>query len=180
MWPVTVMIANFLNNMLGAVFITVLLLLPFVPPLLCWRAYRNGKNILALLIAVATLAVWLLYFPYLPTGDNRVAELTTADGWGFEVFQKCNHSAEPYTTSFYYRTAPTNRWHAFYMDHQDERWWSGRIAYDESSKCAQVFRGRKMVASFSLERLEFTRNKFATTNSWILGEGESPGSEGNR
>lgn len=170
-----------LAELLLGLLLTGLVVLPFALLIFWWRAHRKRKYTTAQILGASTLLTWALYASFfygeLPLGDKRIAEFTTKDGLQMVVHQTCNYSPEPYTTRFYYRDSPANRWHAFYMDHEDSRWWSGKIAYDAETKAAQIFRVRDKVATFSTRTLEFSRFGCSTTNDWVLDAGMNPGDE---
>ena len=158
------------------------LAVPVVLPIGCVVAHRHGRRLLAATLGIFCVLAFLVYarFGYenLPLGDKRVAEFRSENGVELIVHQVCNYSIEPYTTRFYYRASPSNRWHAFYMDHQDSRWVSGRIDFDEQRQEAIVRQGREAVASFNVRTREFTRGTRTTTNSLVvLAQGEEPGDE---
>ena len=112
---------------------------------------RRGRPRLSAILGILSVVSFVGYarmgYAVLPLGDKRVADFHSADGENFVVHQICNYSAEPYTTRFYYRLSPSQSWRAFYMDHEDTRWFSGRMksSDDRTSGCRTVHprRGRR-------------------------------------
>jgi len=163
----------------------IFLAVPIVLPIAAARARRRSRPLLAaalgILSALTLVGYACIAYFNLPLGDKRVAEFRCENGTEFVVHQTCNYSVEPYTTRFYYRQSPESSWNAFYMDHQDDRWFSGHIDFDEGRQKAMVRRGKETVASFDVATLAFTRGAHATTtNTWVLAQGAEPGDEINR
>ena len=167
--------------LVGILCLILFLAIPIVLPIGFVVARRRGRPILAAIFGVLSLLAFAGYarigYDILPLGDKRVAEYRTAGGAEFVVHQICNYSLEPYTTRFYYRLSPSGLWHAFYMDHEDGRWVSGRIDFDEQRRQAVVWRGREKVASFDANACTFTRGTYTDTNCWVLAAGAEPGDE---
>lgn len=173
--------ANGIVVLAGILCLILLLAIPMVLPVGFVVARRRGRSVLAAILSVLSLVGFIAYgrmaYAMLPLGDKRVAEFRSEDGTEFVLHQTCNFSAEPYTTRFYYRLSPSNRWHAFYMDHEDTRWVYGRIEFDEQRQKAVVRRGREIVASFDATTRTLTRGTYTATNPWILAQGAEPGDE---
>lgn len=178
-----------MNNSINAIVVLVgilclilFLIIPIMLPIGFVVARRRGRRILAVLLGILSVLAFVGYarigYAMLPLGDKRVAEFRTASGTEFVVHQICNYSGEPYTMRFYYRLSPSNQWHAFYMDHEDTRWVSGRIDFDKQRQKAVVWRSKKKVASFDATALAFTQGSHTATNSWVLAGGANPGDEG--
>ena len=172
---------NAIMVLVGILCLILFLAIPIVLPIGFVAARRRGRRTLAAVLGILSVLALAGYarigYAMLPLGDKRVAEFRTASGAEFVVHQICNYSAEPYTTRFYYRLSPSNRWYAFYMDHEDTRWFSGQIDFDEQRQEAVVRRGKEIVASFDANALAFTRGTYTTTQCWSLAHSANPGDE---
>ena len=175
---------NAIMVLVGILCLVLFLAIPIVLPIGFVFARRRGRLRLAVILGILSVLAFAGYarigYAMLPLGDKRIAEFRTASGAEFVVHQICNYSPEPYTTRFYYRLSPSNRWHAFYMDHEDTRWVSGRIEFDEQRQEAVVHRGDEKVASFDAYARTFTQGTYTGTNSWVLAAGAEPGDEARR
>lgn len=156
---------------LPAIFLLLLLagLAIAVPLALVWFAWRKragGRTKLAatLAVAAALVAAWeaLAVAAMLPGGTGVLSELQLQDGARFVLAQKAKRSLEPYTVSFYYRE-PGKPWGWCYIDHQDTRWWTGKLIYDEEKNRVLVFRGATLTASLDRGRSTFTLNRARRT-----------------
>ena len=175
------MISSIMYTMFCILCLILFLAIPIILPIGFVVAYRRGRGVLAGILGFVSVLAFLFYarfwYENLPLGDQRVAEFRSNDGAEFVVHQTCNYSIEPYTTRFYYRASESSPWRAFYIDHQDDRWFSGRIDFDEERQDAALFRGKDAVASFDTVTLTFTHGAHTTTNAWILAHGSEPGDE---
>jgi len=167
-----------------------LILVLGIPPLLLWgfiRSVRAKRQAWSIILGFVTVAVFSFYvrvaYAVAPLGDKRVAGQETADGT-MAVFQHCNYSGEPYTTRFYFRPN-SGPWQCYYMDHEDTRWFNGRIEYDSATSVARIYRGNAEAGSFDVTTQTFTRPGIkngkpygiATTNYWTLPPDLEPGDE---
>jgi hypothetical protein len=172
---------NAIVVMVGTLSLILFLAVPIALPVGCAVACRRGRPVLAAVLGILSLIAFISYarmaYAVLPLGDKRVAECRSASGAEFVVHQICNYSLEPYTTRFYYRLFPSNQWNAFYMDHEDTRWVSGRIEFDEQRQAAFVLRGKETVALFDATARTLTRGAHTDTNAWVLAVGAGPGDE---
>ena len=80
---------------------------------------------------------------------------------------------EPYTTSFYCKIEG-EPWVWFYMDHEDTRWFSGRIDYNKDTKIAEIYHGNDLVAKYDSNTGTFTRGTHSTQGT-KLSINEKPG-----
>jgi hypothetical protein len=100
--------------------------------------------------AGALWGVWLRSISH----PRVVASAVAPDGTELRVIQVCNWSAEPFTTSVYYRK-PGGKWGWFYYDHEDGYWNSGRAEVDAAAKRINIWRGRAITATFEWETETF-------------------------
>ena len=75
-------------------------------------------SVVALGIAIAALFLGVLQ----PGGSGALASIQLADGSEYRVTQRFNWSVEPYTVSFYMRSAD-GRWGWCYIDHEANSGW---------------------------------------------------------
>jgi hypothetical protein len=92
-----------------------------IPRFLCWSGALVGA-----LSGVAIVAI------VQPGGDGVLGSVRTPDGAEYVVEQTCNWSIEPYTVSFYMRSA-NGQWGWCYVDHEASRWKDVEVIYDDAS-----------------------------------------------
>lgn len=130
------------------------------------RAWRSSRRVLAAAVGALALLVFACMggglASILPGGSGIVAELALPDGAQFMVAQKANYSLEPYTVSFFYKE-PGAPWGYCYLDHEDTRWWSGKLVHDPNKNRVLVYRGAAEVASLDRENSSFTLHRWNRT-----------------
>jgi hypothetical protein len=156
------------------IMIALLILFLSIPILLIWSLVRNiraKRLVWSTILGVLTLLVLGAYAPIFyanaPLGNKLVAKATAPDGTEMVLFQKCNYSAEPYLTHFYFRN-PTGSWHSFQIDFEDTRWLSGRI--ECNTGIATVYRGKAEVAQFDWSNSTFRMGHYVETNGYVYPE----------
>jgi hypothetical protein len=139
--------------------------------------FRNKTILVAssltILIVIAVLMVVHIGSPRI------VASAVAPDGTEFCIVQRCNWSAEPFTTSCYYRK-PGGRWGWFYYDHEDWYWDKGHVEVDLAAKRIGVYRRGLVTVTFDWEsetfqllRPDFPHRKQVGTGTFMP-EGWSP------
>ena len=92
-----------------------------IPRFLCWSVALVGALLGAAILAIVQ-----------PGGDGVLGSVRTPDGAEYVVEQTCNWSIEPYTVSFYMRSA-NGQWGWCYVDHEASRWKDVEVIYDDAS-----------------------------------------------
>lgn len=141
-----------------------------VPLALLWLARKQraggGRTRLATLLVVTAvlIAAWEAFTvaSLLPGGTGILSELQLEDGARFVLVQKANRSLEPYTVSFFYQE-PGRPAGWCYIDHQDTRWWTGKLIFDKEKNRVLIFRGATLTASLDRGRSTFTLNSAGRT-----------------
>ena len=101
----------------------------------------------------------------MPGGDGIIARIKAPDGTEMCVIQTYNGNfAEPYTVGFYYHK-PGKPWGWFYYEHEDTRWFSGKITLSENGKLAHVQSDNEEVAQFEIPTESFTIARWKRTLS---------------
>ena len=100
-----------------------------------------------------------------------VASAVAPDGTELRVVQTCNWSAEPFTTSVYYRKRG-GKWGWFYYDHEDGYWWRGLAEIDAYAKRINIRRGREITATFEWETETFELRRWDVPHRRIVGAQE--------
>ncbi len=123
--------------------------------------------------AVTFAMLWELMF-FTAGGRGMVARATSADGTEMCVIE--TPGGETHQTGFYYRR-PGQRWGWFYYEHEDSRWWLGRIHVSPGSTRAVLYRLFLPVAYFDIPTERFTIVRWGRTlgpaQRWMP-EGWSP------
>ena len=105
--------------------------------------------------AVAVVGFCGVAFYYLgPGGTGVLSRLTLADGSEFRLIQRYNYSTEPYTIDFFFRL-PGAPWGWCYIDHQDNRWSTGRLQFNAAKKSVEVYCGPNLRAEYFTDRHTF-------------------------
>jgi hypothetical protein len=121
--------------------------------LLSIRSFGRSKCVALVGLAVSAFAACWLVFLFSPGGNRIIARATAPDGTEMCLVQV--YEGEPYNVSFYYRP-PGGRWGWFYYDHEDTRWWRGRIRLSADGKKAVITRFWRPVAEFEIPSERFT------------------------
>ncbi|HYT59256.1 MAG TPA: hypothetical protein VEL06_03745 [Haliangiales bacterium] len=125
--------------------------------------------------AVALIVSAALFLRHI--GAPRVVGRAVApDGTEMCIVQQCNWNAEPFTTSFVYRT-PGKPWGRFYYDHQDSYWGHSRVSVDTNAGIAVFYRGGSPAVTFAWATETYTMhrwNRTVTGAQWQLPVGWSP------
>lgn len=103
------------------------------------------------LVALVAL-VWLLIGHL--DGNRMICRGMLPDGSEFCVLQRCNWSAEMFTTAFYHKPADGN-WHWYYYSHQDTYWGGARIEFDTNAAVARIVRGETVAITFNWRLAEY-------------------------
>jgi hypothetical protein len=105
--------------------------------------------------AVVFVGVFGVVFYYLgPGGTGVLSRLTLPDGSEFRLIQRYNYSTEPYTIDFFFRL-PNAPWGWCYIDHQDNRWRTGRLQFNGAKKAVEVYCGADLRAEYFTDRHTF-------------------------
>ncbi len=105
----------------------------------------------ALAITVIGGAIAIIHHLSVP---RIIARESAPDGTEFCIIQKCNWSAELFTTSCYYRK-PGGPWGRYYYDHEDWYWRRAHVEVDTASKQFRVHRNGAVTAMFDWETETF-------------------------
>jgi hypothetical protein len=92
-----------------------------------------------------------------------LARVSTPDGVEMCVIQKCNFSAEMFTTSFLYRR-PSDVWRWFYYDHEDGYWSASQVKIDPEKKVAVFLRDQQPAITFDWANEDYTLHRFRRTD----------------
>ena len=112
---------------------------------------RDGHGFVGLGAAAAAIT-WVVVFFVSPPG-GIVARATAPDGTEMYVIE--TPGGETRQTGFYYRR-PGQRWGWFYYEHEDSRWWLGRIRVSSGGTRAVLYRLFLPVAYFDISTERFT------------------------
>ena len=93
---------------------------------------------------------WLVFFAWHINGTRIIADEILPDGTRFIVTQRCNWSAEPFTTACYYQK-PGQPWGWYYYDHQDLYWNHAPTKVDPEAKQLSILRNDKTTVTFHWE-----------------------------
>ena len=96
-------------------------------------------------------------------GPRIIARAVSPDGIEMCLIQRCNWSAELFTTSFVYRKAG-GPWRWFYYDHEDDFWGRSRVTLDAAAKVAVFLRGTKPAVTFDWANENYTLHRFRRTD----------------
>jgi hypothetical protein len=107
-----------------------------------------------------------------PGGSGVLGSVKTSDGSEYVVEQRCNWSIEPYTVSFYMRSADGN-WGSCYIDHEATRWKDVEVTFDEAAN--EIVVTEQGIRRASLDR---AKNTFWFDNGSFIGEGDTPQGDG--
>ena len=122
------------------------------------------KHTFIVLVAVLLLCgIGIFIYGSLPGKDVIIARAVAPDGTDLCVIHKSNHTGEPYTVSFYFKR-PGNPWGWFYYEHEDTRWLTGSIVFDDTGTVALIKRGWRTVATFDLKTDSFTIKRWNRTS----------------
>jgi hypothetical protein len=113
-------------------------------------------------ITLALLVVGFGSCVYHINGPRVIGRAVAPDGTEMCIVQKCNWSAEPFTTSFLYRT-PKGQWGWFYFDHQDWYWSSSRAVLDTNAHKAVFYRGHSPAVTFDWTTETYTLHRWNRT-----------------
>jgi hypothetical protein len=134
---------------------------------------RRDRHGFVGLAAAAFAIAWLVVF-FIGVPGGIVARATAADGTEMCVIE--TPGGETRQTGFYYRR-PGQRWGWFYYEHEDSRWWLGRIRVSPDSTRAVLYRLFLPVAYFDIPTERFTIVRWGRTlgpaQRWMP-EGWSP------
>ena len=103
-----------------------------------------------------------------PGGSGNLASLRLPDGSEYLVSQNYNWSSEPYTVSFYMRSAG-GPWGWCYIDHEASRWRKVSMTYDAASDSVLVTE-----RGISRARLDRRRGSFWIDNGDIKRDVAAP------
>ena len=107
-----------------------------------------------------------------PGGDGVLGSVKTSDGSEYVVEQRCNWSSEPYTVSFYMRSADGN-WGWCYIDHEASRWKDVEVFFDKAAN--EIVVTEQGIRRASLDR---TKNTFWIDNGSIRRDLNAPQGDG--
>ena len=134
---------------------------------------RRDRTCLVGFAAVIFAVLWHVVF-FTAGGRGVVARATAPDGTEMCVIE--TPGGETHQTGFYYRR-PGQRWGWFYYEHEDSRWWIGRIRVSPGSERAILYRLFLPVAYFDIPTERFTIVRWGRTlgpaQRWMP-EGWSP------
>jgi hypothetical protein len=119
---------------------------------------RDGHGFVGLGAAAVAIAWVAVFFVSAPGGI--VARATAPDGTEMCVIE--TPGGETRQTGFYYRR-PGQRWGWFYYEHEDSRWWLGRIRVSPDSERAVLYRLFLPVAYFDIPAERFTIVRWGRT-----------------
>src|SRR6266436_5198961 len=130
---------------------------------LCCVARKTRVALLGFGVSAVAL-VWLVA-SFAPGGDRIISRVTAAGGTEICVVQRYTSLwSEPYEVRFYYRR-PGQAWGWFYFDHQDTRWWMGKISLSRDGRRATIRRVLLPVAYFDIPAEAFTIVRRGSTAS---------------
>jgi hypothetical protein len=95
-------------------------------------------------------------------GPRVIARAVAPDGTEMCLVQRCNWSAELFTTSFVCRP-PGGTWGWFYFDHQDGYWRTSRVALDTNAGVAVFYRGAAPAVTFAWATETYTMHRWNRT-----------------
>ena len=125
------------------------------PPSLILFSLGLVRRAILLIAAIVFVGVFALAFYYLgPGGTGVLSRLTLVDGSEFRLIQRYNYSTEPYTIDFFFRL-PRAPWGWCYIDHQDNRWRTGRLQFNAAKKSVEVYCGADLRADYFTDRHTF-------------------------
>ena len=107
--------------------------------------------VFSVLIAIAA---GLFFLVVQPGTSGVVASLRLPDGSEYMVTQRCNWNPEPYTVSFYMRSA--GPWGWCYIDHQANRWHDTAMTYDPVTDIVTVTERGTWQAALDRKRSMFS------------------------
>ncbi|MEJ0088629.1 MAG: hypothetical protein WDM80_02600 [Limisphaerales bacterium] len=124
------------------------------------------KSFLVLIIILLSIGFYFFIVRgFLPGGDGIIARINAPDGTEMCVIQTYNGiTGEPYTVGFYYHK-PGKPWGWFYYEHEDTRWFSGKITLNENGKLAHILCENEEVAKFEIPTESFTISRWKRTVS---------------
>lgn len=139
---------------------------------------RVGTNVVLLAIRrISCIAIGviilLVFYAIVPLGDKLVCRECTPEGMVLVIYQRCNYSAEPYNTRFYFRGAD-GVWHTYQIDFQDIRWLHGRIVCDSTSGVACIYRNGRRYATFDMFLKSLSTSDRTWSNASIVPSGRLP------
>lgn len=110
------------------------------------------------IIAGVLIAVFGVLFCLIvqPGVSGVVASLRLPDGAEYMVTQRCNWSVEPYTVSFYMRSAKNGPWGWCYIDHQASRWRNVAMTYEPARDTVTVTERGAWQAALNRKRNTFS------------------------
>ena len=130
-----------------------------------WKMIRTV--LLAIGVAVMVLVAVFLYDSG-PGGSGVPASLRLPDGSEYLVTQNYNWSSEPYTVSFFMRSAG-GPWGWCYIDHEASRWRNVAMTYDVAKDSIVITERGTLRA-----RLDRSRSSFRIDNGDIKRDVAAP------
>jgi hypothetical protein len=119
--------------------------------------------LISVLVAGLIILTLLGISGILPGGDGIVAERTLPDGTQLLITQTHGTAELGYEVGFYFRS-PNSDWGWCYLDHEDSKWYNGRIDYDEASRVATIWKGSTLRGKFTFPTMKWERPDVA---GWV-------------
>lgn len=120
------------------------------------------RAVISLIGILLLCGICVLTYGFLPGKDVVIAQAIAPDGTALCVVHKSNYSLEPYTVGFYFKR-PGKSWGQFYYNHEDTRWLSGSIKFNDTGTMVWIKRGWRTVATFDLATDSFTIKRWNRT-----------------